>query len=60
MRSEVTADDSFRTKFMTHHYLSWNATKRLNIGLFESVLWQDDNQRGFDFNYVNPVIFINQ
>lgn len=57
VRSEVTADDSFRTKFMTHHYLSWNATKRLNIGLFESVLWQDDNQRGFDFNYVNPVIF---
>jgi hypothetical protein len=57
VRSEVTADDSFRTKYMTHHYLSWNATKRLNIGLFESVLWQDDNQRGFDFNYVNPVIF---
>jgi hypothetical protein len=57
VRSEVTADDSFRTKYMTHHYLSWNATKRWNIGLFESVLWQDDNQRGFDFNYVNPVIF---
>jgi hypothetical protein len=57
VRSEVTADDSFRTKFMTHHYLSWNATKRLNIGLFESVLWQDDNQRGFDFNYLNPMIF---
>ncbi|PQJ20441.1 hypothetical protein [Nonlabens tegetincola] len=57
VRSEVTADDSFRTKFMTFHYLSWNATKRLNIGLFESVLWQDDNQRGFDFNYINPIIF---
>lgn len=57
VRSEVTADDSFRTKFMTHHYLSWNATKRLNLGFFESVLWQDDNQRGFDFNYINPVIF---
>lgn len=57
VRPEVTADDSFRTKFMVHHYLSWNATKRLNIGLFESVLWQDDNQRGFDFNYINPIIF---
>ncbi len=57
VRPEVTADDSFRTKFMTHHYLSWNATKRLNLGFFESVLWQDDNQRGFDFNYLNPVIF---
>lgn len=57
VRSAVTADDSFRTKFMVHHYLSWNATKKLNIGLFESVLWQDDNQRGFDFNYLNPIIF---
>jgi hypothetical protein len=57
VRPEVTADDSFRTKYMTHHYLSWNATERLNVGLFESVLWQDDNGRGFDFNYLNPVIF---
>jgi hypothetical protein len=57
VRSEVTADDSFRTKFMVHHYLSWNATKKLNIGLFESVLWQNDNNRGFDFNYINPLIF---
>ncbi|WP_228547185.1 capsule assembly Wzi family protein [Nonlabens antarcticus] len=57
VRSEVTADDSFRTKYMTHHYLSWNATKRLTLGFFESVLWQNDNGRGFDFNYVNPLIF---
>jgi len=57
VRPEVTADDSFRTKYMAHHYLSWNATKRLTLGFFESVLWQDDNGRGFDFNYLNPVIF---
>ncbi|WP_231959497.1 capsule assembly Wzi family protein [Nonlabens sp. Hel1_33_55] len=57
VRPEVTADDSFRTKYMTHHYLSWNATKRLTLGFFESVLWQDDNGRGFDFNYLNPLIF---
>ncbi|MEN8816344.1 MAG: hypothetical protein ABF274_05660 [Nonlabens sp.] len=57
VRSEVTADDSFRTKYMVHHYLSYNVNKRLNLGFFESVLWQNDNQRGFDFNYLNPVIF---
>lgn len=57
VRPEVTADDSFRTKFMVHHYLSWNATKKFNLGLFESVLWQNDNNRGFDFNYINPLIF---
>ena len=57
VRSEVTQDDSFRTKYMSNHYLSYNITKRLNIGLFESVIWQNDNDRGFDFNYINPVIF---
>ncbi|MDT0648787.1 energy transducer TonB [Autumnicola edwardsiae] len=57
VRPEVTADGSFRTKFMANHYLSLNLTKRLNIGLFESVIWQNDNNRGFDVNYLNPVIF---
>ena len=57
VRPEVTADGSFRTKFMANHYLSYNVTKRLNIGLFESVIWENDNDRGFDFNYINPVIF---
>ncbi len=57
VRPEVTADDSFLTKYMTHHYLSWNVTKRLTLGFFESVLWQNDNGRGFDFNYLNPLIF---
>lgn len=57
VRSEVTENGSFRTKYMANHYLSYNVTKRLNIGFFESVIWQNDNDRGFDFNYLNPVIF---
>ncbi|MEZ4777807.1 MAG: gliding motility protein RemB [Flavobacteriaceae bacterium] len=57
VRSEVTESGSFRTKFMANHYLSYNITKRLNIGLFESVIWENDNDRGFDFNYLNPIIF---
>ena len=57
VRPEVTVDGSFRTKYMANHYLSYNITKRLNIGLFESVLWQNDNDRGFDLNYINPIIF---
>ncbi|QNJ97824.1 gliding motility protein RemB [Constantimarinum furrinae] len=57
VRPAVTLDGSFRTKFMANHYLSYNVTKRLNIGLFESVIWENDNDRGFDFNYINPVIF---
>jgi hypothetical protein len=57
VRPEVTEGGSFRTKYMANHYLSYNITKRLNIGLFESVIWQNDNNRGFDFNYINPIIF---
>ncbi len=57
VRSEVSEKGSFRTKFMASHYLSYNITKRLNIGLFESVIWQNDNGRGFDMNYLNPIIF---
>ncbi|MDT0293456.1 gliding motility protein RemB [Mesonia ostreae] len=57
IRPEVTESGSFRTKYMATHYLSYNITKRLNIGLFESVLWENDNDRGFDINYLNPIIF---
>ncbi|ANH59988.1 hypothetical protein [Dokdonia donghaensis] len=57
VRPEVTADGAFRTKYMSNHYLSWNVSKRLNVGLFESVIWENENGRGFDFNFLNPVIF---
>lgn len=57
VRAEVTDNGSYRTKYMANHYLSYNITKRLNIGLFESVIWQNDNGRGFDVNYLNPIIF---
>jgi hypothetical protein len=57
VRPEVTTDGSFRTKYVANHYLSYNITKRLNIGLFESVIWENDNDRGFDFNFLNPIIF---
>ena len=49
-----------KNKFGTFHYLSWNATKRLNFNFFESIIWQgeDSNRyRGFDVNYLNPMIF---
>ncbi|QIE60148.1 gliding motility protein RemB [Rasiella rasia] len=57
VRPEATEERTFRTKFIANHYLSYNITKRLNIGLFETVIWDNRNDRGFDFNYINPVIF---
>jgi hypothetical protein len=57
VRDAVIKDKAFLTKYMANHYLSWNVSKRLNIGLFESVMWTDTNGRGFDVNYLNPIIF---
>ena len=57
VRPEVTEDGAFLTKYIANHYLSWNVSKRLNIGLFESVIWTNSNDRGFDVNYLNPIIF---
>ena len=47
-------------KYTARHYLSWNATKWLRIGFFESVVWQasdSSNYRGFDAHYINPIQF---
>ncbi len=49
-------NEPYKRKFMAMHYLSWNATKKLNIGLFESVIWAKTEDRGFDVQYLNPVI----
>jgi hypothetical protein len=49
-----------QTKYAVTHFLSWNATSRLNFNLFETVIWRQRkdslNQRGFDFNYLNPFV----
>lgn len=57
VRDEVTVDRTYATKFMANHYLSWNVTKRWNVGFFESVVWTNSNDRGFDANFINPIIF---
>lgn len=57
VRTDVLQDRTYATKFAASHYLSLNVTKRWNIGLFESVVWSNDNNRGFDMSFVNPIIF---
>lgn len=47
-------------KYTTTHYLSWHILPWLTAGLFESIVWQASDStgaRGFDVNYLNPVIF---
>lgn len=42
-------------KYMAFHQLDFQATKWLNIGAFENVMFGREN--GFDLSYLNPIIF---
>jgi len=55
----LTEGGAYTTKYVATHYLSYNVTERLNIGLFESALFESEPNRGFDWNFLNPVIFFN-
>lgn len=57
VRPEATLDRTYATKFAASHYLSLNVTNKWNLGLFESVVWANNNNRGFDMSFVNPLIF---
>ena len=57
VRPDVTIDKTYATKFMANHYLSLNVSNRLNLGFFESVVWTNSNNRGFDASFINPIIF---
>jgi hypothetical protein len=49
-----------RNKYGTFHYLSLNLAPNFSMGFFETEIWQgtDTNRyRGFDPNYLNPIIF---
>ncbi|MFT4678620.1 MAG: hypothetical protein ACI84C_000386 [Flavobacteriales bacterium] len=49
-----------RNKYVALHALSWNATKKLNVSIYEMVIWQAKDtlsNRGVDLNYMNPIIF---
>jgi hypothetical protein len=48
-------DRLLRKKYSVFHHLDVNVTKKLNIGLFEGVMFGRSNR--FEFGYLNPVIF---
>ena len=61
-RSKLLSAGTYPRKFTIIHYLDWAVTKRLNLGLFDAIVCraQDDNgiKRGFDFQYINPILFL--
>lgn len=62
--TDLTGTSNFITgfprKYASFHYLSYAPTDWAQIGLFEAIVWQGSDSgyvRGFDVNYLNPVIF---
>jgi hypothetical protein len=50
----VGRDQLIAIKYGAFHYLNINLNKRVNIGLFESVIFHRPH---FDISYLNPIIF---
>jgi hypothetical protein len=45
-------------KFTAMHHLSINLSDKFNIGIFEAEVFSRDSAgQGYDFNYLNPIIF---
>lgn len=58
--ARTSGNQRYPEKFMVHHHASFNIGKKLNIGVFESVVFSPKdslNDNTFDLSYLNPVIF---
>lgn len=57
---EETPNKKWKSKYMSSHLLSFNATKWLNLGIFETVVFAPQDtllNRGFDAEYLNPIVY---
>lgn len=52
------ADRELPHKYATMHHLSINATRWLNVGIFEGVIF--DRRDRYEFSYMNPIILYRQ
>lgn len=53
---QVPGDTLYPRKYMSFHYLDFQVTKWLNIGMYENIVFSRDN--GFDLEYANPFLFL--
>jgi len=49
-------DYQYPKKYAVVHHLSFNATKWLNLGIYDNVVFSRADH--FDFSYLNPIIFL--
>jgi hypothetical protein len=60
LKEKATYSSQFKSKFSSSHLISYNATKWLNLGIFESVVFSPKDttlNRGYDAEYLNPIVF---
>jgi hypothetical protein len=53
-------NQGYEKKYFAAHYLNFFLHKRIELGLFETVVWPNADSsgyRGFEWNYLNPIIF---
>ncbi len=58
--ARTSGDERYPEKFVAYHHASFNIGKKLNLGIFESVVFSPKdsvNDNTFDLSYLNPVIF---
>jgi hypothetical protein len=55
--SGLTGNERYPDKYMAFHHFSFNIGKKLNVGIFESVIFGTDSAYRFDAAYLNPIIF---
>lgn len=56
-RTGLYGSGKYNDKYVALHHLSVNIGKKLNIGLFESVVFNRNDSTSFEFAYLNPIIF---
>lgn len=59
---DSTLTGGYARKYSVIHYLSWAVSKRVSLSFFDAVVWaatdNKGNYRGFDLQYLDPVIFL--
>ena len=50
---------TYPKKYASYQYLSYAVNRRLNISLFQSLIWAPDPDAGVQLEYLNPLIFMN-
>jgi len=56
INQHLLGDYQYPKKYATMHHLSINATKWLNLGMYDNIVFSRADH--FEFSYLNPVIFL--